>query len=203
MSRVPALAKMPYAITLSGEVGGLHETKRVTMPTVEIGGYTFKNVPTDFGSVADGPYEGRANAGIQLFRPFQVTLDLGHDRLWLKPIGGVPVFTKDRAGMFSCWRATLNVLHVTPGQPGRAGWPQEGRQAGRDRRRAGRPGLLHVEAGGLGPGGDRDEGRDHQVRWPDRHSHPGRLFLMRKRWPLERAAAHDKVVGLSTRRATR
>ena len=115
---VPALAKLPYAISLSGGVGGLHETKRVTMPTVEIGGFTFKNVPTDFGSVADGPYEGRANAGIQLFKPFHVTLDLGHDRLWLKPIGGLPVFTKDRAGMFLMLEDDhLNVLHVTPGSP--------------------------------------------------------------------------------------
>ena len=71
------------------------------MPTVEIGGYTFNNVPTDFGSVPDGPYEDRANAGIQLFKPFQLTLDLGHDRMWLKPTGHAPVFTKDRAGMFA------------------------------------------------------------------------------------------------------
>lgn len=115
---VPALARLPYAVTLSGGVGGLHETKRVTMPTVEIGGYTFKNVPTDFGSVAAGPYEGRANAGIQLFKPFHVTLDLGHDRLWLKPIGGVPVFTKDRAGMFVMLEGDhFSVLHVSPGSP--------------------------------------------------------------------------------------
>ena len=52
---VPALAKLPFAVGLSGGVGGLHETKRVTMPKVEIGGFTFNNVPTDLGSVADGP----------------------------------------------------------------------------------------------------------------------------------------------------
>jgi len=47
-----------------------------------------------------------------------VTLDLGHDRLWLKPIGGVPVFTKDRAGMFVILEEDhFNVLHVTPGSP--------------------------------------------------------------------------------------
>ena len=115
---VPALARLPYAIGLSGGVGGLHETKRATIPTVTIGGYTFNHVPTDFGSVADGPYDGRANAGIQLFKPFHLTLDLGHDRLWLKPTGNEPVFTKDRAGMFVMLEDDhFNVLHVTPGSP--------------------------------------------------------------------------------------
>lgn len=116
--KVPALAKLPFAIGLSGGVGGLHETKRVTMPKVEIGGFTFSNVPTDLGSVADGPYQDRANAGIQLFKQFHLTLDLGHDRLWLKPTGREPVFTKDRAGMFLMLEDDhFNVMHVTPGSP--------------------------------------------------------------------------------------
>ncbi len=115
---VPALARLPYAIGLSGGVGGLRETKRVTMPNVVIGGFTFSNVPTDLGSVANGPYDGRANAGIQLFKPFHLTLDLGNDRLWLKPTGYAPVFTKDRAGMFVMLEDDhFNVLHVTPGGP--------------------------------------------------------------------------------------
>lgn len=115
---VPAFARLPYAIGLSGGVGGLRETKRVTMPKVEIGGFTFSNVPTDLGSVANGPYDGRANAGIQLFKPFQLTLDLGNDRLWLKQSGNEPVFTKDRAGMFVMLEDDhFNVLHVTPGGP--------------------------------------------------------------------------------------
>ena len=116
--KVPAFARLPYAIGLSGGVGGLHETKKVTIPTVEIGGFTFKDVPTDFGSVAGGPYEDRANAGIQLFKPFFLTLDLSHDRLWLKPTGQAPVFTKDRAGLFAMLENDhFNVLHVTPGSP--------------------------------------------------------------------------------------
>lgn len=110
--------KLPFAVGMSGGVGGLHEMKRVTVPKVEIGGYTFNNVPTDLGPLKGGPYEGRANAGIQLFKPFFLTLDLGRDRLWLKPSGGVPVFTKDRAGMFLMLENDhLNVLHVTPGSP--------------------------------------------------------------------------------------
>ena len=53
-----------------------------------------------------------------MFKPFQLTLDLGHDRLWLKPTGHAPVFTKDRAGMFLMLEDDhFNVLHVTPGSP--------------------------------------------------------------------------------------
>jgi predicted aspartyl protease len=121
--RVPELAKLPFAIGFGGGVGGMHETKRVTLPTVTIGGFTFKNVPADLGALKDGPYENRANAGIQMFKPFHLTLDLGNDRMWLKPTGNEPVFTKDRAGVFAILEGDhLNVLHVTPGSPGfRAG----------------------------------------------------------------------------------
>jgi len=115
---VPEIGKLPYAIGYGGGVGGLHETKRVTLPTVTIAGYTFGNVPADLGALKDGPYEDRANAGIQMFKPFYLTLDLGNDRMWLKPTGKAPVFTKDRAGVFAMLEGDhLNVLHVSPGSP--------------------------------------------------------------------------------------
>jgi predicted aspartyl protease len=115
---VPEIGKLHYAVGLSGGVGGLHETRRVSIPKVEIGGFTFDDVPTDLGSVGEGPYHGRANAGIELFKPFTMTLDLGHDRLWLKRTAKPAVFTKDRAGMFVMLEDDhFNVLHVTPGSP--------------------------------------------------------------------------------------
>ncbi|HET6941065.1 MAG TPA: aspartyl protease family protein [Sphingomicrobium sp.] len=115
---VPDIGNLHYAVGLSGGVGGLHETRRVSMPKVEVGGFTFDDVPTDLGSVGEGPYHGRANAGIQLFKPFTLTLDLGHDRLWLKRTAKAPTFTKDRAGMFVMLEDDhFNVLHVTPGSP--------------------------------------------------------------------------------------
>jgi hypothetical protein len=115
---VPDFGKIHFAVGLSGGVGGLHETRRVSMPRVELGGFTFDDVPTDLGSVSEGPYHGRANAGIQLFKPFILTLDLGHDRLWLKRTAKAPTFTKDRAGMFVMLEDDhFNVLHVTPGSP--------------------------------------------------------------------------------------
>ena len=153
--RARSSAKLPYAIGLSGGVGGLHETKRVTMPKVEIGGYTFNNVPTDLGSVPDGPYEDRANAGIQLFKPFQLTLDLGHDRLWLKPTGHTPVFTKDRAGMFVMLEDDhFNVLHVTPGSPAERAGLKKGDK------------LVAVGGEQVGPGFYSSKRQDGRVKRP-------------------------------------
>jgi hypothetical protein len=114
----PKLEALPYAIGLAGGVGGVHEIKRVTLPKLEMAGFVFNDVPADLGAVAKGPYAGRANAGIQLFKPFQLTLDLGHDRLWLKRTGHTAEFSKDRAGMFLVLENDhFNVLHVSPGSP--------------------------------------------------------------------------------------
>jgi hypothetical protein len=114
----PRLADLPYAVGLGGGVGGLHEDRRATVPTVTVAGFTLPGVPADFRSVPKGPYAGRANAGIQLFKPFHLTLDLGHDRLWLKRTSKPLDFPKDRAGMFVLLEDDhFNVLHVSPGSP--------------------------------------------------------------------------------------
>ena len=114
----PRLAKLPYAVGLGGGVGGLNEDRRATIPAVKLAGFTLPAVPADFRSVAKGPYAGRANAGILLFTPFHLTLDLGHDRLWLKRTHAPIDFPKDRAGMFVLLEDDhFNVLHVSPGSP--------------------------------------------------------------------------------------
>lgn len=111
-------ASLPFAIGLAGGVGGVHETKRVTLPKVEMAGFTFDRVPADLGAMADGPYKGMANAGIQMFRPFRLTMDLGHDRLWLERTTQPVEFSRDRIGMFTLLEGDhFNVLHVTPGGP--------------------------------------------------------------------------------------
>lgn len=116
--KAPRLAALPYAVGISGGVGGMHQNRRVTLPKVTFGGFTFDKVPGDLGSVKGGPYEGRLNAGIQLFRPFKLTLDLGHDRLWLQRTHAPIAFPKDRAGMFAMLENDhFNVLHVSPGSP--------------------------------------------------------------------------------------
>lgn len=125
-SKQSQLAKLPYAVGLAGGVGGLHETKRVTLPTVEIGGFTFHDVPADLGSQPDGPYKGGANVGIQMLRQFKLTMDLGHDRIWLQRNGKPTAFPKDRSGLFTLLEGDhFNVLQVSPGSPAdRAGIKQ-------------------------------------------------------------------------------
>jgi len=114
----PEFAALPHAVSLSGGVGGLHEMKMVTVPKVEMSGFTFNGVPAILGALPDGPYSDRANVGIQMFRPFKLTLDLGHDRLWLQRNGKPAEFSRDRTGMFTLLEGDhFNVLHVSPGGP--------------------------------------------------------------------------------------
>lgn len=114
----PLFASLPFATGLAGGVGGLHEIKRVTVPRVKMAGFTLERVPADLGAIANGPYEGRANVGIQMFRPFKLTMDLGHDRLWLQRSDKPAEFQKDRAGMFTLLEEDhFIVLHITPGGP--------------------------------------------------------------------------------------
>jgi hypothetical protein len=111
-------ASLPYAVGMTGGVGGVHENKRVTLPKVEMAGFAFERVPTDLGAIANGPYKDQANVGIQMFRPFKLTLDLGHDRLWLERNGKPVDFPRDRSGLFTLLEGDhFNVLHVSPGSP--------------------------------------------------------------------------------------
>ena len=114
----PEFAALPHAISLSGGVGGVHEMKMVTVPKVAMAGFSFDSVPANLGALPDGPYEGRANVGIQMFKPFKLTLDLGHDRLWLQRNAKPADFSRDRTGLFTLLENDhFNVLHVSPGSP--------------------------------------------------------------------------------------
>ena len=115
---LPYFAALPAASGMGGGVGGLHEIKRVTLPSVEIGGVRFENVPAQLGAIAKGPYAGLANAGIQLFRPFLLTLDLAGDRMWLERTAKRVVFSRDRAGLFTTFEGKhYEVRHVTADGP--------------------------------------------------------------------------------------
>ncbi len=114
----PYFETLPFAIGLSGGVGGLHETKRVTLPKVKMAGFEFSGVPAELGDTANGPYKGRANVGIQMFQAFKLTLDLGHDRMWLQRSGKPAQFSRDRSGLFTMLEGDhFNILHVSPGSP--------------------------------------------------------------------------------------
>jgi hypothetical protein len=114
----PKFAALPYAVSLSGGVGGVHEMKMVTVPKVSMAGFSFDSVPANLGALPDGPYEDRANVGIQMFKQFKLTLDLGHDRLWLQRNATPAEFARDRTGLFTLLENDhFNVLHVSPGSP--------------------------------------------------------------------------------------
>ena len=114
----PYFGSLPSATGMSGGVGGVHEIRRVTLPSVEIGGARFERVPAQLGALANGPYAGLANAGIQLFRPFVLTLDLASDRMWLKRNATPVVFSRDRAGLFVTFEGDhFSVKHVTADGP--------------------------------------------------------------------------------------
>ena len=115
---MPYFAALPVATGMGGGVGGLHEIKRVTLPSVEIGGVRFEKVPAQLGALANGPYAGLANAGIQLFRPFVITLDLAGDRMWLQRSAAPAIFSRDRAGLFVTFEGDhYQVRHVTADGP--------------------------------------------------------------------------------------
>lgn len=115
---LPYFAALPSATGMSGGVGGLHEVRRVTLPSVEIAGVRFDHVPAQLGALAKGPYSGMINAGIQLFRPFVLTLDLAGDRMWLKRTAAPAVFSRDRAGLFVTFEGDhYAVKHVTADGP--------------------------------------------------------------------------------------
>lgn len=111
-------AKLPTAASMSGGVGGLHENRVTTLPVVSMGGFSFDQVPAALETVEDGPYKDTVNAGIQLFRPFRLTLDLGAKRIFLQR-GRQPVtFDRNRAGLFVDLDGNqLAVRHVAPGSP--------------------------------------------------------------------------------------
>jgi hypothetical protein len=118
LDTAPAIRSLPFATGMIGGVGGRREIRRATLPNVEIAGFSLDNVPASLGTPAVGPTAKPANAGIQIFKHFEVTLDLGNDRMWLKRTGEPVRFDRDRAGIFlSLEGEYLEVAHVSSGSP--------------------------------------------------------------------------------------
>ena len=119
-SKQPVLANLRYANDMSGGVGGMHEVRFATVPTVDFAGRRFEAVPTMFGRDSQGnqPQYG-ANLGIGMLKQFDLTLDLGRDRIVLKPLANPPGFSRDRAGIRTTVDGSaLRVGYVSPQGPG-------------------------------------------------------------------------------------
>lgn len=122
-SKQPELARLRYAESQAGGVGGLHSARAVTLGRVDFAGQTFAAVPATLGGTVHAGAEDSPNVGIGLLRQFKVTLDLGRDRMFLEPLSSPPGFRRDRSGLRTKMiDGKLEVSFVSPNSPGaRAG----------------------------------------------------------------------------------
>ena len=97
----PSLARLPLRQSpQAGGVGGMHATRLVTIGKVAIAGETFaRSRPASERQDSNRRRSTSRNAGIGLFKPFKLTMDLGRDRLYLEPLGGPSGLPRDRAGV--------------------------------------------------------------------------------------------------------
>ena len=118
-SKHSVLANLRYADSQGGGVGGLHNTRAVTLPIVEFAGQRFEQVPGILSGDSHGnqPQYG-TNLGIGFLKQFDLTLDLGRDRIILKPLANPPGFDRDRAGVRVVTDGSrLEVAFVAPQGP--------------------------------------------------------------------------------------
>jgi predicted aspartyl protease len=99
-ARHEALAKLSYAESQLGGVGGMRAARAVTLPTATFGGTAFRDVPAILGPDSENKEAAHdSNVGIGMLRQFKVTIDLGQSRLFLTPLASPPAFQRDRAGV--------------------------------------------------------------------------------------------------------
>lgn len=117
----PALASLRYAETQTGGVGGLKLARRVVLPEVTFAGQKLKNVPAVLNSDPTAlPVQG-GNVGIEMLKPFVVTLDDSGGALYLKSTGATHHFHRERAGIRTELAGDrLRVAYVSPDGPAAA-----------------------------------------------------------------------------------
>ena len=123
----PALARLPFANSEAGGVGGMHGTRLVTVGKVTIGGQTFTAVPANLSESKKTHAVDQPNVGIGLLKPFRMTMDLGRDRIFLEPLANPPAFQRDRAGVRTeLSPAGLDLVFVSPQSPAAAAGLKKG-----------------------------------------------------------------------------
>lgn len=109
----------PRSTSVSAGAEGVNIDTLFTLPSLQVGGVTLRDVPTRIPSA----WTARSPAliGLPVFARFDLTLCAPRERLWLKPIGGGVVsrpFQKDRSGLAATRVGDrLNVVFVSPGSP--------------------------------------------------------------------------------------
>jgi aspartyl protease/PDZ domain-containing protein len=124
----PGLARLPYANSEAGGVGGMHGTRLVTVGKVTIAGQTFTAVPANLSEAkANHGAVDQPNVGIGLLKPFRMTMDLGRDRIFLEPLAKSPAFQRDRAGVRAELKGdALELAFVSPQSPAAAAGLKKG-----------------------------------------------------------------------------
>lgn len=74
------LARLGKAV--GGGIGGKLARDRVILGELTVGGVTFHDVPAEVDPLANA---GELNIGTSILQNFVVTVDFGHDRVWLLP----------------------------------------------------------------------------------------------------------------------
>lgn len=118
----PEIARLPFAQWQLGGVGGMNPARVVSVPKVTLGGRSFDQVPATLSETGNNHDATQmANVGIGLLAQFDVDLDLGRDRLYLRPRSAAPPFDRDRAGArFQLAGDRLKVVFVSPQGPAAA-----------------------------------------------------------------------------------
>ena len=115
------LASLRFAETQTGGVGGLKTARKVVIPEVTFAGRKLATVPAILNLDETAlPTEG-GNIGIELLKPFVVTLDDSGGAMYLTPTGATHQFHRERAGVRTELAGNrLKVAYVSPDGPAAA-----------------------------------------------------------------------------------
>jgi membrane-associated protease RseP (regulator of RpoE activity) len=114
----PKLAGLRHAEGQTGGVGGMVRSRRATLPEVELAGIRFTDVPATFNEDPEALPASGANVGIEMFKPFVVTLDIVGGALYLQGTARESSFGRERVGArFELAGDRLRAVYVSPDGP--------------------------------------------------------------------------------------
>ena len=123
----PALASLRFAETQTGGVGGVKTARRVVLPEITFAGQKLTNVPAVLNTDPTALPTSGGNVGIELLKPFVVTIDDTGGVMFLKATGNTHAFHRERAGIRTEHAGDrLKVAYVSPDGPGAAAGLRKG-----------------------------------------------------------------------------
>lgn len=117
----PDLASLRFAETQTGGVGGLKTARRVMLPEITFAGQKLTDVPAVLNTDPTALPTSGGNVGIELLKPFVVSIDDTGGVMFLKATGNIHAFHRERAGIRTEHGGDrLKVAYVSPDGPGAA-----------------------------------------------------------------------------------